>query len=146
MLSPLLVHIMRYLLILVLLALFGYSLALVLLNGTESSVDLVFAQIPAMRLGLLLLLTLMLGIVVGILLSLQMFRVLPNQWELKRLRKEIEVLKQAQLEDVATKALNYAREHEYLKMDNHQTVSELKSEPKKEATVTPPSNPPQSSS
>lgn len=138
---------MRYILILALLVLFGYSMALVLLNSTESSVDIVFAQIPAMRLGLLLLLTLMLGIVVGLLLGLQIFRVFQNHWELKRLRKEIEVLKQAQLEDVATKALNYAREHEYLKMDNNQTVSELKSEPKKEANFTPPpSDPSQTSS
>ncbi len=119
---------MRYVLILVLLVLFGYSMALVLLNGSEASVDLVFTQIPAMRLGLLLLLTLMLGIVVGLLLGLQMFRVFQNHWELKRLRKEIDLLKRTQMEEVATKALNYAREHEYLKLNEHETVTELKAD------------------
>ena len=66
---------MRYVLVILLLVLFGYSLALVLQNGTELSVDLLFTQVPAMRLGLLLLLTLSLGIVVGLLLGVQVFRV-----------------------------------------------------------------------
>ena len=54
---------MRIILIALLVVLFGYSLALVLQNSTELSVDLLFTQIPAMRLGLLLLITLALGIV-----------------------------------------------------------------------------------
>ena len=66
---------MRYVLVILLLLVFGYSLALVLQNGTEVSVDLLFTQVPAMRLGLLLLLTLSLGIVVGLLLGVQVFRV-----------------------------------------------------------------------
>lgn len=49
---------MRYILIALLIIVFGYSLALVLQNPTELPVDLLFTQVPAMRLGLLLLLTL----------------------------------------------------------------------------------------
>ena len=48
---------MRYVLVALLIVLFGYSLALVLQNGTELSVDLLFTQVPAMRLGLLLTIT-----------------------------------------------------------------------------------------
>lgn len=133
---------MRYLLILVLLVLFGYSMALVLLNSTESSVDMVFTQIPAMRLGLLLLLTLMLGVVVGLLLGLQIFKVFQNHWELKRLRNEVDVLKKAQLEDVATKALNYAREQEYLKMHEKDAVVETKEVKATSAESNTPPTPP----
>ena len=71
---------MRYVLVILLLLVFGYSLALVLQNGTEVSVDLLFTQVPAMRLGLLLLLTLSLGIVVGLLLGVQVFRVFQSNW------------------------------------------------------------------
>ncbi|ENU98773.1 MULTISPECIES: lipopolysaccharide assembly protein LapA domain-containing protein [Acinetobacter] len=88
---------MRYVLVILLLLVFGYSLALVLQNGTEVSVDLLFTQVPAMRLGLLLLLTLSLGIVVGLLLGVQVFRVFQNNWEIKRLRKDIEHLRKEQL-------------------------------------------------
>ena len=66
---------MRYFLVVLLIVLFGYSLALVLQNGTELSVNLLFTEVPAMRLGLLLLITLALGIVVGLLLGVQIFRV-----------------------------------------------------------------------
>lgn len=62
---------MRYVLVAILVILFGYSLALVLQNGTELSVDLLFTQVPAMRLGLLLLITLALGLVLGLLLGVQ---------------------------------------------------------------------------
>lgn len=88
---------MRYVLVILLLLVFGYSLALVLQNGTEVSVDLLFTQVPAMRLGLLLLLTLSLGIVVGLLLGVQVFRVFQSNWEIKRLRKDIEHLRKEQL-------------------------------------------------
>ena len=88
---------MRYVLVILLLVLFGYSLALVLQNGTELSVDLLFTQVPAMRLGLLLLLTLSLGVVLGLLLGVQIFRVFQTNWEIKRLRKDIEHLRKEQL-------------------------------------------------
>ena len=88
---------MRYILVVLLLVLFGYSLALVLQNGTELSVDLLFTQVPAMRLGLLLLLTLSLGVVVGLLLGVQVFRVFQTSWEIKRLHKDIDHLRKEQL-------------------------------------------------
>ena len=88
---------MRYVLVAILIILFGYSLALVLQNGTELSVDLLFTQVPAMRLGLLLLITLALGLVLGLLLGVQVFRVFQNSWEIKRLRKDIEYLRKEQI-------------------------------------------------
>ena len=84
---------MRYVLIALLVAIFGYALALVLQNPAELQVDLLFTQVPAMRLGLLLLLTLALGVVVGLLLGVQVFRVFQNSWEIKRLRKDIDHLR-----------------------------------------------------
>ncbi|MDR7017996.1 DUF1049 domain-containing protein [Acinetobacter sp. 2JN-4] len=89
---------MRYVLIALLVVIFGYSLALVLQNPTELPVDLLFTQVPAMRLGLLLLLTLALGVVVGLLLGVQVFRVFQTSWEIKRLRKDIDHLRKEQIQ------------------------------------------------
>ena len=88
---------MRYLLVALLIIVFGYALALVLQNGTELSVDLLFTQVPALRLGLLLLLTLCLGIIAGLLLGVQVFRVFQRNWEIKRLRQDIEHLRKEQI-------------------------------------------------
>lgn len=89
---------MRYVLVALLIVLFGYSLAIVLQNGTELSVDLLFTQVPAMRLGLLLLLTLVMGLVLGLLLAVQIFRVFQTNWEIKRLRKDIDHLRKEQIQ------------------------------------------------
>lgn len=89
---------MRFILGLLLVAVFVYSLALVLINGTELPVDLWFTQVPAMRLGLLLLLTLVIGIVLGLLIGVQIFRVFQNNWEIRRLRKDIEHLRKEQIQ------------------------------------------------
>ncbi|HCK29105.1 MAG TPA: DUF1049 domain-containing protein, partial [Acinetobacter ursingii] len=64
----------------------------------ELSVDLLFTQIPAMRLGLLLLITLALGIVIGLLLGVLVFKVIQKGWEIKRLRKDIEHLRKEQIQ------------------------------------------------
>ncbi|MDO4223615.1 MAG: lipopolysaccharide assembly protein LapA domain-containing protein [Acinetobacter sp.] len=105
---------MRYIFVILLFALLGYSAFLVYFNSAEVTVDLVFNQLIAMRLGLVLLLSLALGVVLGLLFGLQLFKVFQSQWEIKRLRKEIDVLKQTQMDAVAAKALNHAREHEKL--------------------------------
>jgi len=78
---------MRFLLFVLLFLSFAYSLGLVLTNNTEVGVNLLFSQAPTMNLGLLLILCLMLGIVIGILLALLIFRVLQNKWEISRLHK-----------------------------------------------------------
>ena len=89
---------MRFLLIILLIVLFIYSLALVLLNAPPVSVDLWFTHVPEMRVGLLVLITLALGMVLGLLLGVQVFRVFQNHWEIKRLNKEIERLRQEQIQ------------------------------------------------
>ena len=99
---------MRYVLIALLVVLFGYSLALVLQNSTELTVDLLFTQVPAMRLGLLLLLTLVLGLVLGLLFGVQIFRVFQNNWEIKRLRKDIEYLRKEQIQSAQLAAAEAA--------------------------------------
>ena len=112
---------MRYVLAILLILLFGYSLFLVLQNSTELSVDLLFTQVPAMRLGLLLLLTLALGIVLGLLLGVQIFRVFQNSWEIKRLRKDIDRLRKEQIQTAqlaAAEAASVTR-HEKTVMDIH---------------------------
>ncbi|WP_353142842.1 lipopolysaccharide assembly protein LapA domain-containing protein [Acinetobacter pragensis] len=120
---------MRYVLVVLLIVLFGYSLFLVLQNGTELSVDLLFTQVPAMRLGLLLLLTLALGIVLGLLIGVQVFRVFQNNWEIKRLRKDIERLRKEQIQAAqlaAAEAAAHTR-HEKTVLDVH--PDEQKSNP-----------------
>lgn len=78
---------MRFLLFVLLFLSFAYALGLVLANNTEIGVNLLFSQAPTMNLGLLLILCLMLGIVIGLLLALLVFRVLQNKWEISRLQK-----------------------------------------------------------
>ncbi|WP_201528657.1 MULTISPECIES: lipopolysaccharide assembly protein LapA domain-containing protein [Psychrobacter] len=78
---------MRFLLFVLLFLSFAYALGLVLVNNTDVGVNLLFLQAPTMNLGLLLILCLMLGIIIGVLLALLMFRVLQNKWEISRLQK-----------------------------------------------------------
>lgn len=116
---------MRYILLILLLIALGYAMALVWLNHMDVAVDLWFNQIPTIRLGLLLFITVLLGIVIGLLLGLQIYRVFQKSWEIKRLKQEIEALKKVQLDEVATKALNYARDH----VDVNDSVSDLNHNP-----------------
>lgn len=89
---------MRFILIILLVALFVYSLALVLLNATPVAVNLWFTIVPEMRVGRLVLITLALGVVLGLLLGVQVFRVFQNTWEIRRLRKDIEHLRKEQIQ------------------------------------------------
>ena len=84
---------MYLILIVMLVALFGYSLMLVLTNNGMVAVNLLFADVPQMNLGLLLIATLALGIVIGMLIALIAFRVLQMRFEIGRLKKEKQVLK-----------------------------------------------------
>lgn len=79
---------MRFVLIILLFLVFGYSLGLVLTNSSEIAVNLLFTEAPAMNLGLLLILCLFLGVLTGMLLSLLLFKVFQNKWEISRLNKE----------------------------------------------------------
>lgn len=106
---------MRYVLIVLLIVLFGYALALVLQNSTELQVDLLFTQVPQMRAGLLLLLTLILGIVIGLLLGVIVFKVFQRNWEVQRLNKEIEHLRQQQIQAASAAAM--AAQHEKAVVD-----------------------------
>lgn len=85
---------MRVILIILLFLVFAYSLGLVLVNNTEVGVNLIFSQAPAMNLGLLLIICLILGVVIGMLLALLLFRVLQNKWEISRLNKENKALQE----------------------------------------------------
>jgi len=94
----------RFLLMLLLFILFGYSLALVFTNHADTPVDLLFAVVPAMNLGLILVITLGLGIVVGLLLGVLVFRVVQNGWEIKRLKKELDVVRARHIQAAAAAA------------------------------------------
>lgn len=65
-----------------------YALALVLLNGNQVAVNLLFTQIPLMNLGLLLILCLAIGVLIGGLLAVLLFRVVQNKREITRLSNE----------------------------------------------------------
>lgn len=78
---------MRFILFVLLFLSFAYALGLVLVNNTDIEVNLLFSQAPAMNLGLLLIICLALGIVIGLLLALLIFRVFQNKWEISRLQK-----------------------------------------------------------
>ena len=78
---------MRIILFILLFLSFAYALGLVLANNADIGVNLLFSQAPAMNLGLLLILCMTLGIIIGMLLSLLLFRVFQNKWEISRLQK-----------------------------------------------------------
>ncbi|WP_298972802.1 LapA family protein [uncultured Psychrobacter sp.] len=78
---------MRFILFVLLFLSFAYALGLVLANNSDIGVNLLFSQSPAMNLGLLLILSMTLGIVIGLILSLLLFRVFQNKWEISRLQK-----------------------------------------------------------
>lgn len=85
---------MRFILLVLLFLSFAYALGLVLANNTDIEVNLLFSQAPAMNLGLLLIICLTLGIVIGLLLALLLFRVFQNKWEISRLQKANQNLQQ----------------------------------------------------
>ncbi|WP_227430130.1 lipopolysaccharide assembly protein LapA domain-containing protein [Psychrobacter sp. I-STPA6b] len=85
---------MRVILMVILFLIFGYSLGLVLVNNDEVAVNLLFTQSPSMNLGLLLIICLGLGVLIGLLLALLLFKVLQNKWEIGRLNKENRSLKE----------------------------------------------------
>jgi putative membrane protein len=84
-------------------------------------VDLLFTTVPVMRLGLLLLLTLALGVVIGLLLGILVFKVIQKSWEIKHLRKDIEHLRREQIQVAKTAAAEAAAsaKHEKTVLDIH---------------------------
>ncbi len=96
---------MRFIFLILLIALFGYSLALVVYNhASNPQVELVFATVPAMNLGILLVITLILGIVTGLLLGVLVFRVVQTRWEIGRLNKELELVRARHIQAAAAAA------------------------------------------
>lgn len=110
---------MRVFLIALTVAIFAYALGLVLQNPAELAVNLLFVQVPAMRLGLLLLLTLVLGIILGLLLL--SIKVIQKSWEIKRLRKDIDYLRKQQIQSAQNAAADAAAaaRHEKTVLDVH---------------------------
>ncbi|MDE2420047.1 MAG: LapA family protein [Gammaproteobacteria bacterium] len=96
---------MRFIFLILLIALFGYSLALVIYNhASNPQVELVFATVPAMNLGILLVITLMLGVITGLLLGVFVFRVVQTRWEIGRLNKELELVRARHIQAAAAAA------------------------------------------
>lgn len=103
---------MHIVLMILLVILFGYSLILVITNHNEVAVNLLFTQVPQMNLGLLLIVTLTLGIAIGLLLALMVFRVFQLRFEIGRKNKHIARL-EASLQETTT-ALEQARKNHAL--------------------------------
>lgn len=119
---------MRFLLVLILFVFFGYSIGLVIMNNAEMPVNLLFTEIPASNFGLLLIIAILLGVAMGIILSLILFRVLQNKWEIRGLKKEVKSLR-GKLDDA-----NQEIEHQK-KLRVEPPVSELKNDPIVESVV-----------
>ncbi len=113
---------MSLLVIILLVLFFGYAIALVLANNTEIAVNLLFSQVPTTNLGLLLVLTIALGVFIGILLSVLLFRVFQNKLEIRRLHKEKGEL-QAKLNE-ANVVIEHARQSHILADETKITVPE----------------------
>ncbi|OOR88834.1 LapA family protein [Moraxella bovis] len=113
---------MSLFIIILLVLFFGYAIALVLANNSEIAVNLLFSQVPTTNLGLLLVLTIALGVFIGILLSVLLFRVLQNKLEIRRLRKEKADL-QTKL-DEANVVIEHSRQSHILADETKVTVPE----------------------
>ncbi|OPH36481.1 lipopolysaccharide assembly protein LapA domain-containing protein [Moraxella equi] len=113
---------MSLFIIILLVLFFGYAIALVLANNSEIAVNLLFSQVPTTNLGLLLVLTIALGVFIGILLSVLLFRVLQNKLEIRRLRKEKADL-QAKL-DEANVVIEHSRQSHILADETKVTAPE----------------------
>lgn len=83
---------MSLFILILLVVFFAYSIALVLANNSEVAVDLLFSQLPNTNLGLVLILTIALGVLIGLLLAILLFKVLQNKLEIRKLKKDISVL------------------------------------------------------
>ncbi|MEC7118416.1 MAG: lipopolysaccharide assembly protein LapA domain-containing protein [Pseudomonadota bacterium] len=92
---------MRIVLIVLLVLVFGYSIGLVLANRVDVEVNLLFSHVPAMNLGLLLIITIALGVLIGLLLGLQVFRVFQLHWEVSRLQKELDLARAKHIQAAA---------------------------------------------
>lgn len=125
---------MRFVLMVLLLIVFGYSLGLVLANNSEVAVNLLFTDAPAMNLGLLLILCIALGIFIGMLLALLLFKVLQNKWEISRLNKENKRLQ----EELAQATIAIERQNN--EAMNDQTVF-VDSQPTQSVPVSDPNSP-----
>lgn len=110
---------MYILLVIALVALFGYSLVLVLTNNAVVSINLLFSQVPAMNVGLVLIISLILGVAIGMLLSLVVFRVFQMKLEIGRLKKDKHAL-QTKL-DEANIVIEQSRKNHAV-LDTHTTV------------------------
>ncbi|USZ14568.1 LapA family protein [Moraxella sp. FZLJ2107] len=108
---------MHIILIILLVIAFAYSLALVVLNNQAITVNLLFSQVADMSLGLVLVATIFLGVLIGILLALLIFRVFQNKWEISRLKKEVNTV-QAQLTDANLKLAEQAKQLEMARQND----------------------------
>ncbi len=114
---------MSLILIILLAIFFGYSLILVLANNREVEVNLLFAQVPSTNLGLVLILTIALGVIIGILVSLLLFKVFQNKLEIRRLKKEVATLGE-KLDEAKAELYN-----------ERQALLELQKQPQSDAAV-----------
>ncbi|WP_294033129.1 LapA family protein [uncultured Moraxella sp.] len=108
---------MHIVLIVLLVIAFAYSLALVVLNNQAVTVNLLFSQVANMSLGLVLVATIFLGVLIGVLLALLLFRVLQNKWEISRLKKEVNTI-QGQLTDANLKLAEQAKQLELARQND----------------------------
>lgn len=102
---------MHIFLLILLVAVFAYSLALVMVNNASASdINFLFWQPPSeVSLGMVLVATIFLGVLIGVLLALLLFRVLQNKWEIARLKKEINQV-QGQLTEANIKLAQQAQQ------------------------------------
>lgn len=112
---------MHIILIILLVLAFAYSLALVVLNNQAISVNLLFSSVANMSLGLILVATIFLGVLIGILLALLLFRVFQNKWEISRLKKENANV-QAQLSEANLKLAQQAEQIRRIEQNNQSDV------------------------
>lgn len=115
---------MHIILIILLVLAFAYSLALVVLNNQAISVNLLFSSVANMSLGLILVATIFLGVLIGILLALLLFRVFQNKWEISRLKKE-NVAVQTQLSEANLKLAQQAEQMRHLEASRQSDVVTL---------------------
>lgn len=117
---------MNIVLVILLVLLFAYAVFLILANNSEVAVDLLATQVPTMNLGFLLIVSLVLGVLIGMLIALIVFKVLPMRFEINRLKKDKQLL-QSKL-DEATIVIEHHRNNQIIS-DTHEAVLQAHTPP-----------------
>lgn len=86
-------HLKKIAVVIFWLLLVAYSLWLVVSNQQPTSLNLLFIEISSMNTGLIVVLSFVLGCLLGVLAAIFVWQVIPLRWQLRQSQKELALLR-----------------------------------------------------